>query len=318
MSTNYEGFFAAVTAAANEASNALVSNTPFLDSIRVDFEPEPMQPMGTIQIVIPNSSPSFSDVGSGAMTLNTLNSTTVNLPFNTHPAYGFQVPNWDQLRTPANIRAKFLDEGFKAGLEYLDNAIAALALPTKFTTNTRVVCATQNVITAAEITLAWQRLVDSKCPVRDMGNMFLMVGSPVYAGMLKDTTFWTPNSQVGYQIAGNIRRSALLGQQFGVWADFDTHLPTSASGSPQASSKSNLMFHRNAIALALRPLAPPTAPGVLSQTVYYRNPTWPSNMAIPFRVNLSYGQLALSDVISIDFGFGLAVVRPELGIVIEC
>lgn len=85
---------------------------------------------------------------------------------------------------------------------------------------------------------------------------------------------------------------------------FESLFTKTVTGSPTA--KHNIAMHRNAMVLASRPLKQPKGAGV---TVGYveRN-------GIVMRVLYSYNADQLADQITIDTLFGVATLRPELGV----
>lgn len=71
-----------------------------------------------------------------------------------------------------------------------------------------------------------------------------------------------------------------------------------------------LAMHRYAIALGLRPFPSPDTNMVNYRPLMYRG--------IPLRVMMSYQHPTLSWLMSVDFGFGLKVIRPAFGVLITC
>jgi hypothetical protein len=70
-----------------------------------------------------------------------------------------------------------------------------------------------------------------------------------------------------------------------------------------------LALHRYAIALALRPLPEPDA-----NTIHFR---YVDIKGIPMRLMASYQHLKNGWLVSLDFGYALAVIRPEFGQIIK-
>ena len=100
----------------------------------------------------------------------------------------------------------------------------------------------------------------------------------------------------------------MLGQQWGVLIDYDQNTPTFSSGSPATTKYKNLIFHRNAIALAVRPLPNPVTNVVESTTIFFG--------PLPVRIMLGYNQLKAGWVTTLDCGYARGVIRPEMGVVV--
>ena len=101
----------------------------------------------------------------------------------------------------------------------------------------------------------------------------------------------------------------------------DTHLTlasnivAAANGSGQTAtvkSYTNVAMHEYAIALALRPIAtPPEAMDVLDLTYI-------DLQGIPLRVMVSYQHIYQALFVTVDYGYALAVIRPDFGQLIMC
>ena len=105
-------------------------------------------------------------------------------------------------------------------------------------------------------------------------------------------------------MAGEIRRTALIGRQWGVMCDYDRFIPQPTSGTYSA-----LAFHRYALALAIRPLALPSNGGIQAIVLYYRG--------LPIRITQDWNQSRLAEPITVDALFGTAVTRPDHGCMIN-
>jgi hypothetical protein len=85
----------------------------------------------------------------------------------------------------------------------------------------------------------------------------------------------------------------------------------SGSTSATVQSYTSLAFHEYAIALALRPIfTPPEARDVLD--VMYID-----LKGIPVRVMVSYQHIYQALYVTVDYGYALAVIRPDFGVVIN-
>jgi hypothetical protein len=225
VANTVSGFYQTLVVAATSASRALVGTTALLDQVYRDFKPVAVSPGQTLNIPIPQSVTSqVSDIGVGDFTPVDVTANTKSLVFNQHPGFSYIIRDFEQFNTPESIRAVFLDAAIKGMAEYINAAIAALFTPTNFSSYAVITSGTQGTIALADMTKAWGNLAAGKIPVRDLGNFFLTTHPTPYSSLLSNTS-WTANSQVGYQLAGQIRRAAMLGEQFGAATEFDQQMP---------------------------------------------------------------------------------------------
>ena len=84
-----------------------------------------------------------------------------------------------------------------------------------------------------------------------------------------------------------------------------------ANGSGQTATfqqYSSLAYHEYAIALALRPIATPPEAGKVLDVTYL------DLMGIPVRVMVSYQHIYQGLFVTVDYGYALAVIRPDFGV----
>ncbi len=229
MANTVSGFYQTLVVAATSASQTLVGTTSLLDSVYRDFKPVAVSPGQTLNIPIPASvTNQVADIGVGDFNVQDVTANTKSLVFNQHPGYAYVVRDFEQFNTPENIRGVFLDAAIKGMAEYVNAQIAALLTPTNFNVYAVINAITQGKLGVPDVTKAWGNLATGKVPVRDLGNFFLTMHSTPYAAMLSDDK-WTANSQVGYQLAGGIRRAAMLGEQFGALSEYDQQMPANVA-----------------------------------------------------------------------------------------
>lgn len=245
-------FFQTLVALASEATQVLVGNTTFLENVFTDYQPVVATPGETLNVLVPNSvSASVTDIGTGPFVLNNIGTSTTPMVFNNHPAFSYNIADFSQFNSPEMLRELFVDPGIKGIAEYVNSKVAALFTPANFNAAPPVVSAASGVLQVSDATSARTILSTAKVPVRDFPNMFLTTSPAVYGGMLNNTN-WTANSQVGFQLAGQIRQQALLGQQLGAVTSEDQAMPYQASvnlaggtvtftnGSPNITNTSSL------------------------------------------------------------------------------
>lgn len=310
MSSPGTAFYQTLAAAFSQANATLVGPTKVLETVYIDYRPEVLNDIGqTLNIPLPASATnSVADVGTGDFVFTVPSAATVPVVINQHPAYAFVINDFDRFNTPADIRTVFLDSALKGILEYVNRDIASLFTTANFNAYAAIT-GTAGEVVEADMAKAWGTLATNKIPVRDLGNLFLTVAPTVYANMSGDT-YWTANSQVGFQIAGEIRRSGFLGTQWGAIVDFDMDMPKSTSGSPVVTAYTDALYHRHAIALVTRPLPTPDTSVVEPMILMLKG-------ILPIRLMVGYNQLKGGWVTTVDCGYGRAVVRPDHGIIID-
>lgn len=382
-------FFQTLVAAASEASAALVGNVALIDKVYQNYKPISAGNASSIEIPLPDMSP-FSDIGIGSMPISVVGAASVDLPYTNHPGKAYQIPDFSQFQSAAQIRTQFIDSMFKRAIEYLNGQICALISTANFggyggPTNSSLgisynsqppIPTTGGVaqLAAADWAKAWANLAAQKVPVNDWEDMFLMAPPGVYANMLTNNTL-TQGSQVGYEYATKIRQGAAIGQQFSNQSAWDQQMPTNSnalvSGGTVATTSGSatltgtgttftndltvgasynivgisgpvvisaitsnttatlsanataavsgasmsipnicLLFHKYAIALGLRPMPDPDDRVVDYTTVFVKG--------VPMRLMLGYSQLNTGYMVSVDFGYALGVVRPNLGQILLC
>jgi hypothetical protein len=311
-----QSFYQTLITAASEASAVLLGATKMVESVYLDYKPEVAPDIGqTLNVVLPaNADSAVTDTGTGDFAFSTPTANTVPLVFSHHPSAAYTITDFSEWNTPADVRTRFLDAYLKGMLEYVNTTLCALAATANFTVNANITSASVHgqanapEIQEADMANAWGQLAAQKVAVNDLGNFFTLTHPKVYGAMLGDS-YWTANSQIGYQLAGQIRRYAMLGEQWGALIDYDQAMPTAVvSGTPNTTNYTSLVFHRYAMALAVRPLPLPQTNVVEASTIFMKG--------IPIRVMLGYNQLKAGWVTTVDCGFACGVIRPEMGVVI--
>jgi hypothetical protein len=378
MPNTVSGFYQTLVAAASEASATLVGQTTFLDQVQLDYKPEAATLGQTLNVVIPSQTTgSVTDIGLTDFTITDTGETTVPIVFNSHPALAYVIRDFEQFNSPLSIRAAFLDSYIKGIAEYVNTDIVSLITPTNFNSYTPLQSAIFRQVDGPSMIQGVATLANAKVPVGDLGNFFLTAHPTPYFNMA-GATFWSANSQVGYQIATEVRRKAMLGEQFGAMTEYDQAMPgnvatavtgtsvgvTSAStavtgsgtafstqlavgewlvfasdvtqtgyqiatitsntaivltapfvGSTNAATQAtfetytSFLYHRRAIALAVRPLPEPDGRVVDYSYIFYKG--------LPIRIQLGYNQIKGGWVVTLDAGYGKKVVRKDHGILLK-
>src|SRR5207248_1623109 len=135
-------------------------------------------------------------------------------------------------------------------------------------------------------------------------NMSLLIPSTPYTAILGDSN-WTQAQIAGMQTAQFVRERGELPVAYGMSVKLDQQMPT--TGAVGSRTFTAAYLHRWAVAVATRPLPPPDRKVV--------DFTYVDFMGIPILVTLGYNQYPKQGyIISVEAGYGLKVVRDNLGI----
>lgn len=301
MPNSYGGLFQTLASSFREGSAAKEGRNVLLTMVRRDVSPEIAQPFGTVNTNV------FASTGTATsqapVSANyTASDLTVNpgaVVLNQFPTYGVLLPSGDLSRTFSESFVRGVrDECLKVMGNYINGYLAGLITAGNFPTHGSNASGADTVSDAA-MGAAWQKLATADVPVGDLGNFFLATHPVVYANLLQ-TAAWTQTSYLGDAKTSEVRATARLGLQWGALVDFDADMPIPATG-----TYASLLFHRNAIAMVSRALAPPMDTGVPCSYVDYKG--------IPIRVMFQWNNNKRADEIVFDAMFGAAVVREDHG-----
>lgn len=311
MPNSYTGLFQTLAAAFNDAALAKVGRNALMNYVTRDLEPSVAAPFSVVNTNIAASTGTATHIASGStLTLSdvTLNPGAVTL--DKHPGYGFAMPSFDAARGPSESQViKLRDEAVKKIGNYINGVVAALVAPANFTDyfSGTAIASGADTVSDAAIKTAWGALAANDIDMGDVGNVFLVTHPTIYAELL-DSQKWTQAAYISDQLAARVRATAMLGTQWGAICDWDPDIPTTTGGSPTDTKYYSIMFHRNAIALVSRALAPPANPNIPTTYVSYNG--------VPIRVTIDFNNKTLSDEIVFDCLFGAAVVRSDHGILL--
>lgn len=295
MANSYTGFFATLPVAADEATAALLPNTPFMYSVYTDFRSTPAAPFDTLNVSVPNSTYTVTNLANSGVNVSNLADSKVGIQLYEHPVVRFAVPDFDQARSPSDIRKVFLDEAIKKVYSYADAKLASLATTTNFNTYGQLT-GSANAIPDAVMASGLINLAGQDVNVQDSMNMNLITTHNTYYNLVQ-TASWSQNLYLD-QGAQDVRRTGQLGKQWGCVVDYDRQLPANRA----------LLFHRYAIALVSAPLPEPQGNVIAAQNIKFRG--------FPIRVTLTWDQSLLAHTMSVDALFGYGVVRANHGQVI--
>lgn len=292
-----------------DLSQKLTGTFAVLDSVYIVGGEDAQSPGPAKQIDIPVPTPmTATDIGSSGFTAQNAVATVKSIPYNKHPAIPYIIRSFEQFRSVENIRDGFLDQAVKGVAEFVNRDLAGLFTASNFPTyavhNNSTTAGGQKLV-AADIVKAWGDLATGKVNLKDFANLFLRSHPKVYGNMLVESTI-VDEGKVGVRFADDARRQAILAQQFGAQTDQDIDMPftNGAFTSTGDDVYTSAFYHRTAIALATRPLPEPD----LNTTKYI-----PLNFkGLNMRVMISWSHVEDGWLVTVDAGYGRAVVRPEV------
>jgi hypothetical protein len=300
MANSTANLFETLVAAASEASTALKFRNSFLETIYMGFEPNYATLGQTLNINIPVvNEGNVQDIQAGDIQIADYAYTTASITFNRNMQTAFVVRNFDEVRTPEQLRQKFLDAYLEALLRKVDRDVCSLVTATNFNVYSTITGGTK-VFTRTQLTTAWNNLAGGGVPIDDTANLFFMTSNLPFSNMLNDSSF-NQESIVGIDAADKTRTAAFL-PQFGATLTWDQLFPQPTANTTYAG----LFYHRYAIAMRTAPL-PPMADGSLKETYVYPKPN------LPVRIQMQNSMQHQGTVVSLNCAYGVNVVRPTHG-----
>lgn len=137
---NYDGLFANIIAAFQQAQAALVGPNKLLDMVMTDVDPSNTAYQGkTIEINFPDSAGQVRNLTnmSTAVTYDPVKTIRRALTLDQHPVYAFEIPDLDKalVARPEELRTMFVDEAIKKFTTYINRQIAKLIFNTQSPTD---------------------------------------------------------------------------------------------------------------------------------------------------------------------------------------
>jgi hypothetical protein len=295
MANAYTSFFAQLPAAAHEISEARPGLTPLLNSVTTDLRPVIGTVNHIVNVPVFNSSYSIANGSNGDNTLSEINADNIAVSL-TERAYAyFAVPDFDSGRSLSDIAEGFVTEAVQKIGKYAEGKIAALFTVANYGT---AVTGGADKITDGNMAEALAALAAADVDVQDYENMFLTVHPTVYYNQAQEST-WATTTYLGDSGAGQVRKQAQLGLQWGCQVQMSRFMPV-LSGAYTCA-----VHHKSAAVLASRALPIPQAGGVLGTTVFYRG--------LPIRVTMDWNQGKSAETILVECLFGVAKARTDAG-----
>lgn len=332
MANSITSFYQTVVAAAVEASQLLAPTWKAIESIYWDYKPEEATLGQTLNVPIPQDPTSnVIDGGAGDIVLSDIGFNTIPIVYDRHPYYAYVVRDFEQFNSPTAIRQTFMDAAMKGIKNQINQAICNLFTTTNFGTGTTPIAGVaaintvSHVITVPQFLQGMSVLAKQNVPVaNDPQNMHLLLYPDVYMGLMDGTTggagaAWNQAFIAGGVTAEYVHKRGDMPTSYGMTLRMDQQMPVTVPGGGSGTS-TGAYLHRWAIAGVTRPLPKPD-----DKVVDYTYVNFAANAdygdtfgngptpAFPIRVMIGYNQYPKQGyIVSIDAGYGLKVVRPNL------
>lgn len=305
------GLFQTVVAAANEAVQVLAPTHAASGLVYTDHQPEQAVLGQTLNVPLPADPSAYtSDIGSGDLVMNERTAATVPIVLQYHPSDAYPIRDFDQYRTPTRLRTLFLDGAIKGIQNHINRAICNLFTTANFTTNSAISC-TGGGMTLTQFTGARAVLSDQFVAVNDAANMSCLLPSVPYNKILDATTggigaAWSQAFIAGNAYAEETRSTGKVPTALSTRFFLDQQMPT--TGAVGSRTFTGAYFHKWAVALVTRPLYTDPVSEKSCEVTYF------DFNGISIRIMVSFNHIKQAPVISVDAGYGLAVVRENMGV----
>lgn len=304
MANTTTGLFESLVMAFSEASAAPMYENALIDTIYLQYRGISAQYGQTMQVNIPVvNEGDASDIGAGPIQLTDTQSNTVNLVVNNNKSVSFLIRDFDQVRTPQDLRELYVDAKREALLRKINRTIANQINATNFATYTTVSGGTA-VFTRLNIAAGWANLAGAGAPLRPRDCFFVTSQVP-YSNMLGDATQnFLQQYVVGESAAVMAQQDARFMPQFQAQVKWDQQIP-------QPSGKYAGMFYSR-YSMAMVPVKVPlgtggqAAPYVKEAYIFLR----PGLVA---RLQTWYDPVQQGQVVHVHCVYALQVTRPEYG-----
>lgn len=336
MANSITSFFQTVVTAAVEASQLLAPTWKAIESIYWDYRPEEAALGQTLNVPIPNDpTAGVVDNGAGDIVLNDIGFSTTPIIYNRHPTYAYVVRDFEQFNSPEMIRTVFMDAAMKGIKNNVNAAICSLfttaAQPNGLGTGANgipantTISATGHVVTVPQFLQAMSVLAKQNVPVaNDPSNMHFLLYPDAYMSLMDGTTggagaAWVQAFIAGGETAKYVHMRGDMPTAYGMTLRLDQQMPTTVPGGGSGTS-TGVYMHRYAVAGVTRPLPKPDEKVVdYTYVNFAANPMYGETLgdgappSFPVRVMVGYNQYPKQGyIVSIDAGYGLSVVRPNM------
>ena len=303
MASPTTGFFETLVAASMDAAANMATKfkNAMIDSIYYGYQPLYNAAIGqTLSIIVPNvNEGNVVDIGASDIQISDTSHSNVTLTLNHKFSDSFIIRNFDQLRTPLDIRQTFLDARMEEVLRKFNRSLCNLVTSGNFNSYTTVTGG-NDTFTRSHLADGWNNLAGYGVPTDDPDNLCFLTHNRVYSNMLNEPSL-VQQSIVG-DAPADASRSAVLLPTFGATLKYDQHFPQPTA----ATTYSGLFFHRYAIA-ARAGVEASQADGSIRETVVY------PRQSLPVKIQTWNSGDKQGQVVHISLCVGYGVIRPEFG-----
>ena len=290
-------FFATIIDSMNRVADQWQGQIGLIDTVWTDFSPEPGVRGGTTQITFPGLM-TAADRANASLSFTTPTSSTKTVTLTVQPHVAWRVHDLNAMKAnPTQLENVYIKPGMVSLANALDIAIAALFVSGTMSSYTPIASAATKVVVPAQIRDARIAMRANKVPVDDYGDVFLSTPTVAYDRMLTEDNYAKYDITAEEATVAAKRRSIIMPQMNAiVRADDNLNV---------ATQYNSALYHRSAIGMAIRPLEIPTGPAAPVEASYvnYRG--------IIIRVMHGYSMEYGAWMVSMDFVYGLTVLRPE-------
>jgi hypothetical protein len=271
-----------------------------LRKIYTQRTPVPGRPGQTINVPIPTvNEGDVIDIGSGPIQVTDEDHTSVSLTVNNNKSVARKIADFDQVRTPMDLREFYLQPMIESLVRKIDRQVCNLCTSTNFNVHSSITGGA-DTFERADLAEGWRNLVSVGVPMTPGAIHFVTSHIP-YSGMIADTNL-IQESIVGINAAESAQQRAMMVPAYGAQVDYDPLFLV-----PSAGTYAGLFFHRAAIALV--PVTPTSPVGAAVQQTLYTIP----GTDLQARVQFWYDPREQGWILHAHAVFALAVVRPNYG-----
>lgn len=305
MANDTTGLFQTLVApAASEAAQFLVYQNAFLSAIYWDYQPVVASPYKDLTVTVPSvNEGDVTDIGAGSLQPTDTKNSNFTITLDRHFSSSWVIKSWDQVRTPQDLRTKYIGPRLEALKRKMNRSIASLVTTTNFATYSLISGAGADVFQRADLGGCWKNLAGAGAPLDDASNLSFLTTVTAYGNMVSDTTF-AQESIVGISASQVAYQQAKLMPLLGATAVWDQHLANYNSG-----KEAGIFMHRYAIAGVTAD--PPSSGGAVQEM------TMMIAGQVPCQLQFGYSLEHQGWLFNLHCFWGVKVVRSELGSLTE-
>lgn len=285
------------TIIAMEVLQQLRKDAVIVKRVRRDFDKEVASYGKVVQVPVIGSLSANDKTAGSDVTIQDATSTSKSVTLNKHKEATFIIEDIDQALSRNDLMQAYMGSAVKALAEKVEDDLFTLV-----TGFSQSVGTYGTDLTAAIVRSARKTLTDGNAPRSD--RTLVIATKDVSALLAADSQFLASYNNRGDK---TMVEEGIIGRYMG----FDV-MESNAVLLDNTTHTHNLAFHKDAIALVVRPMAPaPTGLGAVSSVV--SDPV--SGLSI--RATLSYNSARMGVQCTADILYGFAELRDELGVEVK-